>query len=153
MAAQLIHVVRHAHAGDPNAWQLDDDLRPLSERGIGQAERLPAALTPSPGVLLSSPSLRCVATLLPLARANGLVVTTAAALYVGSPARAMLAHLSALDARVVAGCTHGDVIEDLLGVLEDDGVAISPRRCEKGATWTLEVRDGSVSSARYGAPP
>ena len=153
MAARLIHIVRHAHAGDPNAWQLDDDMRPLSERGIGQAERLPGALSPSPEALVSSPSLRCFATLLPLARANSLAITTAAALYVGSPARTMLGHLAALDARVAAGCTHGDVVEDLLGVLEHDGIAISPRRCEKGATWTLELRDGLVSAARYVAPP
>ena len=79
MAAQLIHVVRHAHAGDPSAWTLDDDLRPLSERGIGQAERLVGVLAvPRPAVVYSSPSLRCLATVLPLAGYLSLPLTTPA---------------------------------------------------------------------------
>ena len=36
----LLHLLRHAHAGDPAAWEGPDDVRPLSDKGRGQAERL-----------------------------------------------------------------------------------------------------------------
>jgi phosphohistidine phosphatase len=39
-----LHLLRHAHAGDAEAWQGDDAQRPLSKRGRGQAERLGAFL-------------------------------------------------------------------------------------------------------------
>ena len=35
-----LHLLRHAHAGDATRWSGDDDVRPLSEKGIRQAERL-----------------------------------------------------------------------------------------------------------------
>ena len=39
MATQL-HFLRHAHAGDPAAWDAPDASRPLSEKGERQADRL-----------------------------------------------------------------------------------------------------------------
>jgi phosphohistidine phosphatase len=35
-----LHLLRHAHAGDPLKWAGDDFDRPLSTRGAGQAEAL-----------------------------------------------------------------------------------------------------------------
>jgi phosphohistidine phosphatase len=35
-----LHLLRHAHAGDPLKWAGDDDDRPLSNRGAEQAEAL-----------------------------------------------------------------------------------------------------------------
>ncbi len=42
MANRLLelHLLRHAHAGDPFKWTGDDFERPLSERGAEQAEAL-----------------------------------------------------------------------------------------------------------------
>jgi broad specificity phosphatase PhoE len=153
MAAQLIHVVRHAHAGDPAAWTLDDDLRPLSDRGCGQAERLPSVLRGDPpAVIYSSPSLRCLATVLPLARLHGVAVTTLATLYEGNRASAMLQRLQQDPSPVVA-CTHGDVITDLLDLVRGNGIELQSPRAEKGATWTIEISSGRISSARYVPPP
>lgn len=152
MAAQLIHVVRHAHAGDREAWPVDDDLRPLSQRGCGQAMRLPGQLPGVPAVVYSSPSLRCIATVLPLARAHGLEITTLATLYEGGSADAMLDRLRGEPSPVVA-CTHGDVLADLVGVLIRAGVRLPSQHVEKASTWTLELRDGVISSARYAPPP
>jgi phosphohistidine phosphatase SixA len=153
MAAQLIHVVRHAHAGDPGAWRHDDDLRPLSDRGCGQAERLPAALLATgPIAVYSSPSVRCVATVLPLAHRLGLPVVMLDALYEGGSAEAMLEVLSAAGSPLVA-CTHGDVIASLLEVVIAGGVSLTAPRAEKGSTWTVEVEAGHVTSARYAPPP
>ena len=38
--AVQLHLLRHAHAGDPYAWDGPDEVRPLSPRGERQADRL-----------------------------------------------------------------------------------------------------------------
>ncbi len=154
MAAQLIQVVRHAHAGDRGAWPVDDDLRPLSERGIGQAERLAARVAAAPpAAVFSSPSLRCIATVLPLARRSRLPVTTLEELYEGGTAQAMLERLRAEPLRTLVACTHGDVVADLLGLIVSAGVDLPSQRAEKGSTWVIEVTAGAIRSARYVPPP
>lgn len=35
-----LHLLRHAHAGDPLAWNGPDERRPLSDKGEKQADRL-----------------------------------------------------------------------------------------------------------------
>ena len=40
----LLHLLRHAHAGDPGAWDGPDADRPLSDKGRAQADRLGAHL-------------------------------------------------------------------------------------------------------------
>jgi phosphohistidine phosphatase SixA len=154
MAAQLIHVVRHAHAGDRGTWQHDDDLRPLSERGCGQAERLAAQLGgPRPAVIYASPSVRCIATVLPLARQRHLPVMTLDVLYEGGSATAMLQRLAA-DGSPLVACTHGDILADLLSLVVASGIPLQSPRAEKGSTWTIEVGDaGRITGARYAPPP
>jgi len=60
-----LHLLRHAHAGDPMKWAGPDALRPLSDRGRRQAERLAALLAAAgfrPDAVLSSPKLRAAET-------------------------------------------------------------------------------------------
>jgi phosphohistidine phosphatase SixA len=60
-----LHLLRHAHAGDPNGWQGPDDLRPLSEKGEEQAERLGRFLAGTgfrPDAIVSSPKARAART-------------------------------------------------------------------------------------------
>ena len=68
-------LIRHAHAGDRARWRGPDDQRPLSEKGWRQARGLVPLLSDD-GLarIRSSPSLRCVQTVLPLAEARGLQV-------------------------------------------------------------------------------
>ena len=153
MAARLIHVVRHAHAGDRDAWSVDDDLRPLSERGCGQAVRLAGQFSGEIAAIYSSPSLRCLGTVLPLARARRLAVVTLDELYEGGGAAPMLARLRAAPRYPVVACTHGDILADLLGLLISSGLTLPSLRAEKGSTWTLELTGDAVSSARYAPPP
>lgn len=153
MAAQLIHAVRHAHAGDPAAWTLADALRPLSERGCGQAERLVGHLGVSPAAIYSSPSVRCVATVVPLALAHQLQIETLAELAEGSTAAAMLERVGAVGRSPVVVCTHGDVLAGLLGLLLSAGIHLPSTRAEKGSTWTVEITHGRLSSATYLPPP
>jgi phosphohistidine phosphatase len=60
-----LHLLRHADAGDPATWEGDDATRPLSEKGIRQAERLGrhlAATRFDPDLILTSPKVRALQT-------------------------------------------------------------------------------------------
>jgi phosphohistidine phosphatase len=61
----LLHLIRHAHAGDPEAWDGPDAARPLSEKGRSQAERLGRYLADigfSTDAIVTSPKLRALQT-------------------------------------------------------------------------------------------
>ena len=56
-----LHLLRHAHAGDSLAWEQADELRPLTDKGRRQAERvgrLLAAAGVAPDAVLTSPLVR-----------------------------------------------------------------------------------------------
>lgn len=56
-----LHLLRHADAGDPEAWDRPDEVRPLSPKGRRQAERLGAFLAAAdfaPDAIVTSPLLR-----------------------------------------------------------------------------------------------
>jgi phosphohistidine phosphatase len=58
-------LLRHAHAGDATRWLDDDDLRPLTEKGRGQADRVGRLLVATgytPDAILASPLVRAQAT-------------------------------------------------------------------------------------------
>ncbi len=62
---ETVHLVRHAHAGDPGGWDGDDDLRPLTLKGRRQAERLGGFLVRTgvrPDRLITSPKVRALQT-------------------------------------------------------------------------------------------
>jgi 8-oxo-dGTP diphosphatase len=66
-------LVRHASAGDRDEWDGPDGARPLDERGRAQAAALVAALRRyAVDRIVSSPALRCLETVAPLAVARGL---------------------------------------------------------------------------------
>jgi len=61
----LLHLVRHADAGDPATWSGPDAARPLSEKGRGQAERLGVFLADHDvkmDAVITSPKVRAVQT-------------------------------------------------------------------------------------------
>ncbi|HEV2592478.1 MAG TPA: phosphoglycerate mutase family protein [Gaiellaceae bacterium] len=66
-------LVRHAWAGERDEDDPNDNLRPLDERGREQAAALVDLLARFPlESILSSPYLRCIETVAPLAAARGL---------------------------------------------------------------------------------
>jgi phosphohistidine phosphatase len=78
-----LHLLRHAHAGDPMKWRGPDAARPLSDRGRRQAERLGAFLAGAgfdPDTILASPRLRAVETAQLVAEALDADVTLCEAL-------------------------------------------------------------------------
>lgn len=136
-----VYLVRHAHAGDRSKWEGPDDARPLSEKGRRQAEGLVNVLAGRPiGRVVSSPSLRCVQTVEPLADALGLKVETSQTLAEGATADDVvtLVRESVADNPVLS--THGDVIPTLLDALvRRDGLQLPDGYpCAKGSTWVLE---------------
>jgi len=152
-----IDLVRHAKAGDRMLWTEPDGLRPLSPAGRAQADGIAKGLSDAPiAKLLSSPLLRCIKTLAPLAEVRDLSVQAEHRLIEGAdPVEAFrfLAEQS-VHGPIVA-CTHGDVM--MLGIerLLDDGVRLRGSRVDykKGCTWRLTVADGVFTSARYVPPP
>jgi 8-oxo-dGTP diphosphatase len=126
-------------------WDDDDDLRPLADRGHMQAARLVDQLAPfGASRVLSSPSVRCVDTVVPLAEARGIAVDVEQALAEGNGHRAAKLVLELLDDRAdIVMCSHGDVIPHVL-----DALGFDPDRCAKGSTWVLDGK-----RARYLEPP
>src|SRR5438270_12184602 len=58
-----VYLVRHAKAGDRQAWEGEDRLRPVDQPGWRQAEGLAEAFQGEPlDMILSSPYLRCFQT-------------------------------------------------------------------------------------------
>jgi len=56
-----LYFLRHAHAGDPMAWDGPDEARPLSNKGERQADRLGRFLVSvrfTPDIFITSPKLR-----------------------------------------------------------------------------------------------
>ena len=140
----LVFLVRHARAGERARWEGDDRLRPIDGKGRRQAEALVAPLAGYAITrLVSSPYLRCVQTLDPLAARLMLPVEHDPALAEGVSAKEALGLVERLGPGPVVLCTHGDVMEALVG----EG---QPKR--KGATWLLARGEGAIRAVRYWPP-
>jgi phosphohistidine phosphatase len=100
-----LYLLRHAHAGDPAAWEGPDERRPLSTKGVAQAERLARLLADAgfaPDIVITSPALRAVQT------------AEAVAARLGRPVR--------VDERLAPGFDRGS----LEAVLHDAGDPLRP---------------------------
>jgi phosphohistidine phosphatase SixA len=144
-----LFLIRHAQAGDRTAGQRDL-FRPLTPKGHERAQAL-AELLADQGVsrILSSPATRCVQTMAPLARALGLEVEQHPDLWEGSAVNHVLALLENHGSPVLAACSHGDVIPDVIEALGRGGVPGSGRGCEKGSVWVLDHDGRRWTAATY----
>lgn len=150
-------VVRHGHAGSKQEWDGDDRARPLSARGASEAAAVADVVAAYlPRRVVSSPYLRCLQTVEPLARRLGLVVKESALLVpdAGRRAAAFVRGLARLGGGPVVVCTHGETIEALQRlVVAPTALPFGPGSPhEKGSTWVLQVQDGRVTGAEY-LPP
>jgi 8-oxo-dGTP pyrophosphatase MutT (NUDIX family)/phosphohistidine phosphatase SixA len=143
-------LVRHAKAGDRDRWSEDDRLRPLSRKGRLQAEALVGMLADAPvDRVLSSPAVRCVQTVRPLALERSVPIEEHDALAEGASVRDALALVRGIGGAVVA-CSHGDVIPALVMALSDRGIEIQdPPAWKKGSVWMLEREAGLFTAVRY----
>jgi phosphohistidine phosphatase SixA len=154
--AAKVFLVRHADAGDREAWQDEDRLRPLSEKGWKQARRLGGLLADRRiDRIRSSPYLRCRQTVEPPAEIFGLQVLDEPLLAEGTHWRKALGLILATTDRCVM-CSQGDVIAYLvMGYLVEEKGLIKPTDAlwSKASTWELTVKDGDISAAKYIPPP
>jgi 8-oxo-dGTP diphosphatase len=150
----VLYLVRHAHAGDKRAWRGPDSLRPLSDPGRREAHGLLTQLRDYPITrIVSSPAVRCLQTVEPLAQRRGLPVESADALGVEADPAGLAELLvdGAADATLL--CSHGELIgAALTRLLEPDLADVGRLTWPKGSTWVLEVANDQVRSARY-LPP
>ncbi len=151
MSSRRLYLVRHASAGDRDKWAGDDDLRPLDKKGRRQAAGLVEQLAGSSGPVISSPSVRCVQTVEPLAIARGMEIETTTDLAEGTGLKVLDVMRAAPDGAAL--CTHGDVLFDLLGVLHRQGVVPGSAQAQKGSTWVLGLDGDRVVEAGYLPPP
>ena len=149
-----VFVIRHAKAGSRSAWSGPDDERPLSKAGLRQADQL-AGLLGDRGVarILTSPFVRCRQTVAPLGERLHLRVEPSESLAEGAPLTEALRLVEKVADEVAVLCTHGDVVQELLGHLRRTGVVDGDVRLEKGSTWVLQLESGEVTGAEYVAPP
>jgi broad specificity phosphatase PhoE len=153
-----ILLVRHGRAGRRDRWKGDDLLRPLTKRGRVQADSLVTTLAPwLPGptgsLFVSSAWTRCIQTLEPAARACGADIVVDDLLSEGAGRKARDALVGWLGPRTTVLCTHGDVVDEILVSLADQGVDVGPLfHAPKGSVWVLDG-DTSVHAARYLPPP
>lgn len=157
-----IYLVRHAKAGNRKQYRGDDLLRPLSPIGRRQADAIAGRLGSGSSAaaidrIITSPALRCVATVAPLADRLALRLGVRDWLREGTPpveAFVALLRIAEDSGGAVVACTHGDVIWALLDMLETAGLdlgslAVAP----KASTWELTVTDGMVTAARLEQAP
>lgn len=151
-----VYLVRHAKAGDRDAWREDDRLRPLSARGHVQARALAELLKDATfDRILSSPYVRCMETVVPIAGNRGMAVEPVDGLTEAAPVEPAIALVRKHATSGALMCMHGDVLPMLLDSYEAAGVDIpAEREWPKGCVWTLETDNtGEVVRARYTPPP
>jgi 8-oxo-dGTP diphosphatase len=132
-------LLRHASAGDRDAWDGDDRLRPLDDEGYDQAIALPGVLAGrGTSRVVSSPYLRCIESVEPLAAALGLTVELDGRLAESAGGPGALALLAEIDGGLA--CTHGDIVEAVLGRVLEKGAAVVVELDGSGARVLEELR-------------
>lgn len=150
-----LRLVRHAAAGSRGDWDGDDLLRPLTAKGARQAEALAGELG-NRGIerILSSPSVRCLQTVEPLASATGAEIEVEGSLAEGADPSGVHGLMKALAGSNAVLCSHGDVIPAAMRRLAWEGLElVSDLHCSKGSVWEVEVERGRLTTARYLPPP
>jgi exopolyphosphatase / guanosine-5'-triphosphate,3'-diphosphate pyrophosphatase len=143
--ALKVHLVRNAKAEKRAHFDGPELLRPLTPLGLLQADALAARLRERPVArIVSSPYLRCLQTVEPVARALGVSVEASEALAKGEAPAKAVELLLALEAPEVVCCTHAELIPELAAELEEQGVAVErlPREPEDGASEGASERLG-----------
>lgn len=135
-------VIRHASAGDRDDWAEDDVRRPLDARGLAQASGLVQRLAPFElERIVSSPFVRCVQSVEPLAAARGLEVEPVDALAEGAGGDQVRSLLFDLHGTATAVCGHRPELVPLLG------------KTKKGATVVVEAANGKLGELGRLSPP
>jgi 8-oxo-dGTP diphosphatase len=150
-----LYLVRHAKAGERRLWTGDDRERPLSVKGRKQAELVAKRLAKAEiGELYSSPYVRCVQTLEPLATRLDGSIAIDDRLCEDEPFEPVLELLAEAGPGSVMS-SHGDIIPATLAALERRGTEIrTPPDWRKASVWVLKRnKHGAIVHATVWPPP
>lgn len=144
-------MIRHAKAGSREKWAGDDRKRPLTKKGIKQAQDLVEVLSPYPvASIFSSQYLRCVQTVQPLARRLRLKVEESVSLAEGRGLAGLHEFLDDGDLDNAVLCTHGDIVWELVeDMVKRKILRAGEGGFDKGSTWILHVDGSKIAKARY----
>ncbi len=150
-----LYLLRHAAAGDRTKWEGDDRVRPLTKKGRRQAAAIAERLSSMEiERILTSPNLRCVQSVEPLATAIGAKVVISEALGEGPDIDGAY---DLIDSHVGANtviCSHGDVIPAVINRMMWAGLSLESHfYCSKGSIWEVELEGGKFTTGRYTPPP
>lgn len=146
------YLVRHAKAGSRERWTEPDRNRPLTDAGRVQATALVGLIGNGVRAVQSSPYIRCMETVAPIAAALGLQVVEDERLAEGAGPEWAISQLSEVPGSVL--CTHGDVMAEMVQCLADEHVPINGgMQWAKAGTWAVDVVSGRIVAARYLPPP
>ncbi len=147
-------ILRHAKAVERSDWKGPDSTRPLDTKGNIQAQALAGALSGFPVTrILTSPSTRCVQTVGPLSEKFSLVADEEPKLQEGSTAEAYKL-LHSLDGEGAVICTHGDVIEHIMGELAAQSLPLPESApIAKASAWVLDGDGEGFGISMYITPP
>ncbi|MGC9666282.1 NUDIX hydrolase [Planosporangium sp. 12N6] len=134
----LVVLLRHAYAGERDAWDGDDDDRPLTAEGRATAEALARPLaTYRPTRVISARPARCVQTVQPLAAIADLPIEVDDRFDEAADARravSVIRELAACDGVTVV-CSQGGLIPDVVAALTGRGARSLDT--PKGSAWVL----------------
>ncbi len=157
MRPVTLYLIRHAQAGHKRDWSGPDHKRPLSIKGVAQAERIAEQFADADITrVISSPSLRCRQTVEPLANHIGAPVVSDDSLAEETPVQRVLDLVRKLVAaeETAALCSHGDVIPELIRALHDDGLNGDGHLASaKAGAFVLDTAAGEITRSRYVPPP
>lgn len=113
-------LLRHGKAVGRGGWKGPDASRPLVDRGVAQAAALVDTLTAwAPKRIVSSPAVRCVTTVAPLAAATGIPIKRADGISQDTWEAGTHQVRRVVGKRVAAGksaviCSHGPVLPEIV---------------------------------------
>ena len=175
----VLELVPHCASVRPEGWADDHDVRPLSELGHQQAKALVEALGTDVEAIYSSPALRCLQTVEPLAEATGLPIVELVELrdargFVeprqwthgifepvadavgggwagGRGLRALMTMARRHPRGRVVACSHGDIIPVFLAMLCGANDVPLPTVPGRGGWYSVRFDAGSFTVTMNGA--
>ncbi len=142
---QTYFLMRHAHAHNRSSWEGQDTERPLSIKGLKQAQAsVEYFLKQGIDEIRTSPALRCIQSVQPLAQALKLKIIEDPSALEAHPIELPLTDKT----KKMVICAHGDNIPALLNSL-----GIYCDRCKKASIWRVVLDEkAKVQEKEYIEP-